>query len=74
LVISSMTAQPSRRLASDEMMALRFAAHRQLTRWVNKRDLQPRQQAQRKALARAVRVLEDRAFARGCELHAPDDE
>lgn len=50
------------------MSVLKFAAHRQLTRWANKRELSPRQHAQRVALLRAVRVLEDSAFAHGCEL------
>jgi hypothetical protein len=57
------------RLSGDEVQALKFAAHRQLTRWANKRDLQPRQHAQRTALARAARVVGARAFASGCELH-----
>jgi hypothetical protein len=34
------------------------------------RPLRPRQQAQRTALVRAVRALEDQAFADGCELRA----
>jgi hypothetical protein len=63
-----------RRLTGDEIMALKFAAHRQLARLANKRDeLQPRQRARRAALVRAVRILEDKAFADGCELRATDD-
>jgi hypothetical protein len=69
-----MTAPSPHCLAEDEMVALRFAAHRQLTRWNNIRDLQPGQRARRTALARAVRILEDRSFARGCELHGPGEE
>jgi hypothetical protein len=57
------------RLSDDEVQALKFAAHRQLTRWANNRDLQPHQRAQRAALARAARVVGAHAFARGCELH-----
>jgi hypothetical protein len=58
-------------LAADEMMALKFAARRQLTRWANTPSLQPRQRVQRRALARAVRILEHKALAHGCELHVP---
>jgi len=62
-------------LSEDEVQALRFAAHRQLTRWANKRDLQPHQRAQRAALARAARVVGAQAFACGCELHVlPGEE
>jgi hypothetical protein len=59
-----------RRLSREEVLALKFAAHRQLTRWANPRPLPPRQQARRDALVHAVRILEDPAFAAGCELHA----
>jgi hypothetical protein len=68
-----MTDEP-RRLDGDEIDALRFAAHRQLARWARKPELQPRQRARRTALARAVRVLEDRAFTPGCELRATGGE
>jgi hypothetical protein len=66
------------RLSRDQVLALKFAAHRQLARWSSKRDLSPRQHTQRTALARAVRILQDKALAHGCELHAsretdPDD-
>jgi hypothetical protein len=61
-----------RQLTAEQVLALKFAAHRQLSRWAGK-PLQPRKQAQRAALVRAVRVLEDRAFAGGCELHAPGE-
>ncbi|MGI9096901.1 MAG: hypothetical protein ACR2H2_00110 [Solirubrobacteraceae bacterium] len=69
-----MTGRPTDRLSGDEIMALKFAAHRQLARWSNKRDLSPHRHAQRAALVRAVRTLQDKAFAHGCELHAPDEE
>jgi hypothetical protein len=63
-----------RRLSGDEIAALTFAARRQLTRWANRRrELQPHEQARRTALVRAVRILEDKALADGCELCAPDD-
>ncbi|MGI9100526.1 MAG: hypothetical protein ACR2H2_18900 [Solirubrobacteraceae bacterium] len=61
-------------LTGDEIQALKFAAHRQLARWANKRELQPRQHARRAALVRAVRVLEDKAFTHGCELRASGQE
>jgi hypothetical protein len=70
-----MTDQPiSERLSRDELLALKFAGHRQLARWANKRPLQPRQRAQRAALVRAVRILEDRALTGGCELRATGTE
>jgi hypothetical protein len=56
------------RLTREEIQALRFAAHRQLARWSNRRDLQPHRRTQRAALARAVRILGCRAVSRGCEL------
>lgn len=62
----------TRRLSGDEIAALTFAARRQLTRWANKRSLQPRQRAQRTALIRAVRIVE--GFNGGCELRAIGDE
>jgi hypothetical protein len=54
------------------VLALKFAAHRQLARWSNKLQLSPHQHAQRSALKGAVRVLQDQAFAGGCELRVPD--
>jgi hypothetical protein len=57
-------------LSGEEVMALKVAARRQLARWTNKRQLTPHQNAQRAALARAIRKLEHNAFAHGCELHA----
>jgi len=68
-----MTDKPAHRLSGEEIAALKFAAHRQLARWSNKRELSPRQHAQRNALARAVRILQARAFARGCELRVPSE-
>jgi hypothetical protein len=62
--------QTQRRLSRDQLLALKFAGHRQLARWAKSRPLRPRQQAKRKALVSAVRVLEDQAFAEGCELTA----
>jgi hypothetical protein len=58
----------SRRLSGDEIAMLTFAARRQLTRWANRGDLQPRERERRAALIRAVRVLDDGALAGGCEL------
>jgi hypothetical protein len=65
-----MSESTQRRLSRDQLLALKFAAHRQLARWAKSRPLRPRQQAQRSALVSAVRVLEDQAFAEGCELTA----
>jgi hypothetical protein len=64
---------PTPRLSGEEIAALRFAARRQLTRWANRRGLQQDEHARRAALIRASRVLEARAFAEGCELHAVPD-
>jgi hypothetical protein len=64
---------PTQRLSRDEVLALRFAAHRQLARWAKTRPLAPRQQARRTALVHAFRTLEDHAFADGCELRATGD-
>jgi hypothetical protein len=66
-------AGPTHRLSREEVQALKFAAHRQLARWAKQRPLRPRQQAQRAGLVRAARVLEDQAFADGCELRATRD-
>jgi hypothetical protein len=63
-----------RRLTAEQILALKFAAHRQLARWANKPELHPRQRARRAELVRAVRVLEDRALAAGCELRPSDHE
>jgi hypothetical protein len=61
------------RLSRDELLALKFAAHRQLARWAKSSHLRPRQREQRTALVRAVRTLEDQAFVQGCELRATSD-
>jgi hypothetical protein len=61
------------RLSGEEILALKFAAHRQLARWAKKLSLSPRQHAQRDALKRAVAVLQDQAFADGCELRPPSN-
>lgn len=58
------------RLSGEQVGALKFAAHRQLARWAKSGHLRPRQREQRAALVRAVRVLEDQAFADGVELRA----
>jgi len=68
-----MSDAPPGRLSGEEVLALKFAAHRQLARWAKNPRLGPRQHAQRDALKRAVLVLQDRAFAHGCELRRPDD-
>lgn len=62
------------RLSGEQVMALKFASHRQLARWSNNPKLSSRQHAQRSALRDAVRVLRDPAFAGGCELRVPGAE
>jgi len=69
-----MSAEPAARLSGDEIVALKFAVHRQLTRWASRPSLTTNQRAQRAALTRAVHVLQDRAFAHGCELRARSAE
>jgi hypothetical protein len=64
----------SARLSGDEILALRCAAHRQLTRWASKPGLSAHQHAQRAALKRAVHALHDKAFEHGCELQARNAE
>ena len=59
------------RLSGDQVVALKFAAHRQLARWSNKPRLSPRQDRQRAALKSAVGVLQDQAFVHGCDLRVP---
>jgi hypothetical protein len=66
--------KPLRRLSGEEIAALAFAARRQITRWSNRPGLQPRKQAQRAALIRALRVVGDQTFAGGCEMRAISDE
>jgi hypothetical protein len=68
-----MSDAPAGRLGGEDVLALKFASHRQLARWSKNPSLSPRQRAQRDALKRAVRVLHDRAFVHGCELRAPND-
>jgi hypothetical protein len=63
-----MSTQAGARLSGDEIVALKFAAHRQLTRWASKPGLTARQRAQRAALTRAVQVLQDKQLSHGCEL------
>jgi hypothetical protein len=63
-----MTDAPAGCLSGEEVLALKFAAHRQLARWAKKPRLSPHQHAQRNALKRAVGVLQSHAFAQGCEL------
>jgi hypothetical protein len=63
-----MSTKPAACLSSDEVLALKFAAHRQLARWASRPSLTANQRAQRAALKRAVQALQDKAFAHGCEL------
>jgi hypothetical protein len=63
----------AQRLSRDEVLALKYAAHRQLARWAKARPLNPRQRERRAALVTAVRTLEDPSFVRGCALRAVDD-
>jgi hypothetical protein len=69
-----MSAQPSARLSGDEILALKFAARRQLARWADRPSLGAQQRARRDALKRAVHVLQNRAFTHGCELRASSPE
>jgi len=69
-----MSDPPTGRLSGEEILGLRFAAHRQLTRWANTPRLNPDQYAKRNALKRAVGVLHEHTFAHGCELHTDDPE
>jgi hypothetical protein len=69
-----MSDTPGRRLSRDQVVALKFAAHRQLARWSKKPELSARQRLQRTALSGAVRVLQDQAFAHGCELRVPGED
>jgi hypothetical protein len=68
------TDETTRHLSGDEIAALKFAAHRQFARWSNKPKLSSHQHAQRNALKRAACILQDHAFAAGCELQASDEE
>jgi hypothetical protein len=62
------------RLSGEQIQAMKFAAHRQLARWSSKPKLSPHQHGQRSALKGAVRILQDQAFAHGCELPVPGEE
>jgi hypothetical protein len=66
--------EPTAHLSGEHVMALKFAAHRQLARWANKPRLSERQHGQRSALKGAVRVLQDPVFGHGCELRVPGAE
>ena len=61
-----MTDAPTPRLS--QIGALKFAGHRQLSRWAKHRELSPRQQARRDALLSAVRLLADDTLRGGCHL------
>jgi len=69
-----MSTEPATRLSGDEILVLKFAAHRQLSRWASKPRLSAHQHAQRAALKRAVHALHDKAFAYGCELQPRNSE
>jgi hypothetical protein len=69
-----MSDDPPHQLSAEEIVVLKFAAHRQLARWAHKRELSPRQRAKRTSLVGAVRTLDDHAFAQGCELRAPSEQ
>lgn len=61
-------------LSREELLAVRFASRRQLSRWANNQPLGARKQPRRDALQAALRILDDPRLARGCHLHpAPDD-
>lgn len=66
--------EPAQRLSRDQVLALKFASHRQLARWAKTRQLRPRQHAQRTALVQAVRILEDQSFSHGCELRPASEK
>jgi hypothetical protein len=68
------TKAPIQRLSRDEILALKYASHRQLARWAKARPLHPRQRERRTALVTAVRTLEDPVFAQGCELRGVEDQ
>jgi hypothetical protein len=65
--------QPTHYLSANEMRVLKFAVRRQLTRWANKRNPSAEQRAQRATLQRVLHVLDDNAFAAGCDLHVPSE-
>lgn len=66
-----MTDQPDAgfpQLSRDELLALKFAAHRQLSRWAKSQPLDARRQARRDTLLAAVRTLDDARLSCGCQL------
>jgi hypothetical protein len=65
--------EPTQYLSADEMRVLKFVIRRQLSRWANKRNPIPEQQAQRAMLQQILHVLQDDAFAGGCDLHVPGE-
>jgi len=65
--------EPTQFLSADEMRVLKFAVRRQITRWANRRNPNAEQRAQRATLQQVLHVLEDDAFAGGCDLHVPDE-
>ena len=69
-----MSDEPTARLSGEQIVALKFAVHRQLARWANKPKLSEHQHDRRSVLIDAVRLLEGKAFAHGCELRVPDAE
>ena len=66
--------EPTQFLSADEMRVLKFAVRRQITRWANRRNPNAEQRAQRATLQQVLHVLEDNAFAGGCDLHVPRDK
>lgn len=69
-----MSNPPVDRLSANEIVALKFAAHRQLARWANRRPLKPQENVRRIALIRAVRTLQHHAYSEGCERRVPGTE
>lgn len=61
-------------LTPEEIKALKFAGHRQLSRWARKRQLSPRDHSMRTAMIRAVQKLDEDPGGRGIELRAIDPE
>jgi hypothetical protein len=49
--------EPTARLSGEQIVALKFAVHRQLARWANKPKLSEHQHDRRSALIDAVRLL-----------------
>jgi hypothetical protein len=66
--------EPTQYLSADEMRVLKFAVRRQITRWANKRNPNAEQRAQRATLQQVLHVLENDAFAGGCDLHVPTEK